>query len=46
METKPHAKIGLSPENLVKRLSIVKQLSNGQLYTILTTKQQKERKEP
>jgi hypothetical protein len=36
---KPHAKDWLIfPENIGKRLSMMKTLSNGELYTILTNK--------
>jgi hypothetical protein len=47
MESKLHAKDWLIfPENLGKRLSIDETaLSNGELYTILTNKAAKERKE-
>jgi hypothetical protein len=48
MESKPHAKDWLIfPENLGKRLSIDETaLSNGELYTILTNKAAKGKKEP
>jgi hypothetical protein len=46
MESKTHAKDWLIfPENLGKRLSKETALSNGELYTILTNKAAKGKKE-